>query len=94
MISVQFKIRNSENEVIKATLYVSPTIIPNTGSNSIIVGNSVRVGIGGSNIDPIISLFAAPYDVRLVGYNCNTQFSIDLSSAPSGSTVQASDYIV
>lgn len=94
MISCQFKIRNSEDEVIKSILYISPSIIPNSSSTNIIVGNSVKESIGGANIDPIVSLYAAPYDIRIVGCNFNTQFSIDLTLAPTGSTVQASSYII
>jgi hypothetical protein len=94
MVDVQFKIRNMEDEVIKAMLYVSPTVIPNSSSNSIIVGNSYKVGIGGANIDPVISLYPSIYDIRIAGCNFNTQFSIDISNAPTGSTVQASSYII
>lgn len=75
-------------------LYISPSVIPNSSSGNIIVGNSLRFGVGGANIDPIVSLYAAPYEVRIAGSNFNTQFNIDLTLAPTGSTVQASSYII
>ena len=79
-------------------LYVSPSIIPNSGSVSgsgqLVVGNSVRVAIGGFNQDPIVPLIAAPYSVRIVGYQYDTQFDIDLTNAPTGSTVNVVNYIV
>ena len=94
MIDCQFKIRNSSAEVIKSILYVSPTVIPNTGSGSIIVGNSITQNIGGSNVDPILSLYPTTYECRISGAAFNTQFYINLTSAPTGSTVQAADYII
>lgn len=94
MVSVQFKIRNSEDEVIKSILYISPSVVPNTGSSNIIVGNSLKESIGGANVDPILSLYPTIYNCRIVGCNFNTQFSINLISAPTGSTIQAANYII
>jgi hypothetical protein len=94
MTNCQFIIRNSENEVIKASLYISPSIVPNAQSPNIVVGNSVYETIGGANIDPIISLYNAPYKVRIIGAQFETIFDIDLTDAPTGSTVNAVNYIV
>lgn len=93
MIDVQFKIRNAEDSVIKAMLYISPSVVPNTGSGNIIVGNSIKEAIGGANIDPTISLYAAPYSIRIVGQGFETMFNVDLTNAPTGSVIQAIDYI-
>ena len=80
--------------MIKATLYITPYTVPNTTGSNIVVGNSVKDVIGGANIDPIINLIAAPYSVRIVGGNYNTEFNIDLTLAPTGSVVNAANYIV
>lgn len=75
-------------------LYISPDVVPNTGSDNIIVGNSIREAIGGSNIDPIIPLYPSTYNIRVVGTGFETIFKINLTLAPEDVTVQAVDYII
>lgn len=93
LIQCQFIFRNVENAAFKAMLYITPEIVPNTGSANIIVGDSIRNSIGGSNVDPVINLYAAPYSIRLVGAKYETIFKIDLTNAPTGSVVNAVNYI-
>lgn len=94
MVSTKFILRNAEDLVFRAMLYISPNTVPNTDSGNVVVGNSIKVAIGGSNIDPVIPLYPAPYAIRVVGAGFETQFNIDLTNAPSDTIVLAADYIV
>jgi hypothetical protein len=94
MIQTQFKIRNSEDSLIRAMLYITPITVPNSADGAVVVGNSLRYSVGGASVDPIIELIPASYAIRIVGCNFNTEFSIDLTDAPTGEVVQAIDYII
>lgn len=75
-------------------LYIIPQTVPMTEDGSIVVGNGLSLACGGANKNPIVELFPALYTIRVAGYNFNTEFDINLTTAPTGSTIQASAYIV
>ena len=94
VIEAQFVIRNSSDLPTVSTLHISPMIVPNAINGQVVVGNTVAMAVGGRNQDPIVPLIAAPYHVRIAGRSFDTQFDLDLTNAPTGSVVNAANYII